>query len=358
MLASKNAGKIPLIILSGFLGSGKTTILNYIVNQPDMKATAIIINEFGEIGIDHMLVETSEEQMIEINNGCICCTVRGDLADKLGSLAMWLDAGRLPQIERVIVETTGLADPAPIMHTMMTDQTLLNRFRLDHVLTVVDSIAGESSLNRYSEAVKQVAIADHLILSKRDLVDTHSDPAAHALLRKMLREINPRAVVHTANRGHIPIELLTSDTEDEGEAALRDFSNWLSTAEQDHDHDDCDHDHAHGANAHHAGGDIRSFVVRFGQIADSAEFNDFLQDTMIEFGEYLLRMKGILNVRERADNPAVIHGVQHVLFPVTWLDEWPDESRESRLVFITEGIDKQRILERFKAFSAQLLEVA
>ena len=354
-MSEKTSQKIPVIILSGFLGSGKTTILNHIVKQPSMEATAIIINEFGEIGIDHMLVETSEEQMIEINNGCICCTVRGDLADKLGSLAMWLDTGRLPDIERVIVETTGLADPAPIMHTMMTDQTLLNRFRLDHVITVVDSIAGKSSLDRYPEAVKQVAIADHLILSKSDLVDTHSDRAETAMLRKRLRDINPRADFHTSIKGQILVDLLAPKTQSEGEAALRDFSNWIAAAEDNHDHDHgaCDHDHVHShdEDAHHAGGDIKSFVIRFGEIADSAEFNDFLQDLMIEFGENLLRMKGILNVRERPDTPAVIHGVQHVLFPVTWLDSWPDECRESRLVFITEGLDKTPVMQRFELFT-------
>ena len=134
--------KIPVVIITGFLGSGKTTLLNHLVRQPHMKMTAIIINEFGEIGIDHLLVETSSEEMIEINNGCICCTVRGDLQDKLGSLSMWLDAGRIPPVERVIVETTGLADPAPIMHTLMTDEHLLNRYRLGGVVTLVDAIAG------------------------------------------------------------------------------------------------------------------------------------------------------------------------------------------------------------------------
>ena len=166
--------KIPVVIITGFLGSGKTTLLNHLVRQPHMKMTAIIINEFGEIGIDHLLVETSTEEMIEINNGCICCTVRGDLQDKLGSLSMWLDAGRIPPVERVIVETTGLADPAPIMHTLMTDEHLLNRYRLGGVVTMVDAIAGSSSIRQFPEAVKQIAIADQLIYSKRDLVESLS----------------------------------------------------------------------------------------------------------------------------------------------------------------------------------------
>ena len=353
-MASHRNRKIPVIIITGFLGSGKTTILNHIVKQPDMKATAVIINEFGEIGIDHLLVETSEEQMIEINNGCICCTVRGDLADKLGSLAMWLDAGKVPPIDRVIVETTGLADPAPIMHTMMTDETLLNRYRLDSVITVVDAIAGASSIGRFSEAMKQVAIADRLILSKGDLVASHSDPAGFAALRARLHEINPRASMHESVNGRIDTEILRCKTDGDAEAAFRDFSDWVAaTADHCHD-DDChdpDHDHSHShAHQHpHETGGITSFVIRLDKAVDQAAFNEFLQDLVIEFGDNLLRMKGILNVEGRPENPAVIHGVQHVMFPVTWLDHWPDEEHSTRLVFITQGLDSKLIRDRFEA---------
>ena len=349
-MANHGDRKIPVIIITGFLGSGKTTILNHIVRQPEMKATAVIINEFGEIGIDHLLVETSEEQMIEINNGCICCTIRGDLADKLGSLAMWLDTGRVPPVERVIVETTGLADPAPIMHTLMTDETLLDRYRLGSVITVVDAVAGSASLARFSEAVKQVAIADRLILTKGDLVARHSDPAAEAALRVRLTELNPRAMLHEAVNGRIDVALLQDAAVDDAQAAFRDFSGWLSAAEGGEEHD-C-HDHHHAAHAHQRAQDedgITSFVIRIGQAVDGRRFNDFLQALVIEFGEKLLRLKGILNVRARPDAPAVIHGVQHVLFPVSWLDRWPDAARDSRLVFITPGLDRRTIQQRFDA---------
>jgi len=340
-MPSHRERKIPVIIITGFLGSGKTTILNHIVKQPDMKATAIIINEFGEIGIDHLLVETSEEQMIEINNGCICCTVRGDLADKLGSLAMWLDAGKVP-------------DPAPIMHTMMTDETLLNRYRLDSVITVVDAIAGASSIDRFSEAMKQVAIADRLILSKGDMVASHSDPAGFAALRARLHEINPRASMHDSVNGRIDTAILRCKTDDDAEAAFRDFSDWIAaTADHCHEHDchDPDHDHSHShAHQHpHETGGITSFVIRLDKAVDQTAFNEFLQDLVIEFGDNLLRMKGILSVGGRPDQPAVIHGVQHVMFPVTWLDHWPDEERSTRLVFITQGLDSKLIRDRFDA---------
>ena len=339
-----------MIVITGFLGSGKTTILNHIVRQPDMQKTAVIVNEFGEIGIDHMLVETSEENMIEINNGCICCTVRGDLADKLGSLAMWLDTGHVPPVDRVIVETTGLADPAPIMHTLMTDENLLNRYRLESVITVVDAIAGAGSITRFPEALKQVAIADHLVLSKGDLVDTHSDPAALAGLRARLREINPRAVHHDAVNGAIDMAMLECKGDDDAQAAFHDFSDWIAAAEDTcrdaecHDHS---HDHGHAHQHAHDDGGITSFVVRLNKPVDTAGFSEFLQDLVIEFGDNLLRMKGILNVAGRPDNPAVIHGVQHVMFPVSWLDAWPDEERTTRLVFITQGLDGKVIQDRF-----------
>jgi G3E family GTPase len=353
-MAGHRDRKIPVIILTGFLGSGKTTILNHIVKQPEMKATAVIINEFGEIGIDHLLVETSEEQMIEINNGCICCTIRGDLADKLGSLAMWLDTGRVPPVERVIVETTGLADPAPIMHTLMTEATLLDRYRLDSVITVVDAIAGGGSLARFSEAVKQVAIADRLILTKGDLVGVHASPDTEAALRTRLAELNPRATVQEAVNGRVDPALLRGAAAEDAQAAFRDFSEWLSAADcggEAHGCHDPHHQHHH-AHAHQRAQDpdgITSFVIRLGNAVDGTRFNDFLQALVIEFGEKLLRLKGILDVRNRPGLPAVIHGVQHVLFPVSWLDRWPDQSRDSRLVFITQGLDRQTIQERFDA---------
>ena len=249
--------KIPVVVITGFLGSGKTTLLNHIVKHPHMNMTAIIINEFGEIGIDHLLVETSSEQMIEMNNGCICCTVRGDLQDKLGSLAMWLDTGRIPPVERVIVETTGLADPAPIMHTLMTDQHLLNRYCLSGVVTVVDAIAGLSSMDRFPEAVKQIAIADQLIFSKKDLVESLSTSYGYLKLKKRVQQINSRAVVHEAEKGAIdPIILLGRETEE----TFADFGGWLSSAEESRS----ESEYRDQLNLHEHGTDqssIRTFVV-------------------------------------------------------------------------------------------------
>ena len=342
--------KIPVVIITGFLGSGKTTLLNHLVKQPHMKMTAIIINEFGEIGIDHLLVETSSEEMIEINNGCICCTVRGDLQDKLGSLSMWLDAGRIPPVERVIVETTGLADPAPIMHTLMTDEHLLNRYRLGGVVTLVDAIAGSSSIRQFPEAVKQIAIADQLIFSKTDLVESLSGRDSYRQLKERVRQINPRASAHEVANGAIdPEDLMPDDTEDT-EEVLADLSQWMDSAEESRHEADCgDHPHAHThAHTHEANqSGIRTFLIELDEPVDRDRFNEFMQNLALEFGENLLRIKGLLNVADRPDQPAVVHGVQHVFFPIRWLDRWPGEDRTSKLVFITQDLEPEAVRARF-----------
>ena len=345
-MTSNNVSKIPVVIITGFLGSGKTTLLNYLVKQPDMKLTAIIINEFGEIGIDHLLVETSTEQIIEINNGCICCTIRGDLQDKLGSLAMWLDTGQISPIERVIVETTGLADPAPIMHTLMTDEHLLNRYSLSAVVTVVDAITGSSSINRFPEAVKQIAIADQLIFSKKDLVDSLSDWDSYLKFKIRVQQINPRAVVHEVVNGVIDPNILFPQETDKNEAVFADFTGWLSSVAESSNETECnDQTHAH----RHAKdqSSIKTFLIELKKPVDREEFNEFIQTLGLEFGENLLRMKGILNVEGRSEQPAVVHGVQHVFFPILWLDEWPNAERNSKLVFITQGLTPDIIQTRF-----------
>ena len=338
--------KIPVVVITGFLGSGKTTLLNHIVKHPHMNMTAIIINEFGEIGIDHLLVETSSEQMIEMNNGCICCTVRGDLQDKLGSLAMWLETGRIPPVERVIVETTGLADPAPIMHTLMTDQHLLNRYCLSGIVTVVDAIAGLSSMDRFPEAVKQIAIADQLIFSKKDLVESLSTSHSYLKLKKRVQQINSRAVVHEAEKGAIDPVILLGRGTDETEETFAEFVGWLSSAEESRS----ESEYSDKLNLHEHGTDqssIRTFVVKLEEPINRNEFNEFIQAFAIEFGENLLRIKGLLSVEDRSDQPAVIHGVQHVFFPIRWLDGWPSEDRTSKLVFITQGLESDIVQARF-----------
>ncbi len=336
-MINNNVSKIPVVIITGFLGSGKTTLLNYLVKQPNMKSSAIIINEFGEIGIDHLLVETSTEEIIEINNGCICCTIRGDLQDKLGSLAMWLDTGRIAPVERVIVETTGLADPAPIMHTLMTDEYLLNRYSLSAVVTLVDAITGSSSINRFPEAVKQIAIADQLIFSKKDLVESLSDWDSYLEFKISVEHINPRAIVHEVVNGAIDPNVLFHQESDKNEAVFADFAGWLDSVEESSNETECN-DQTHGHRHAKDQSGINTFSIELKKPVDRDKFNEFIQALGLEFGENLLRMKGILNVEGRPEQPAIVHGVQHVFFPILWLDKWPNAERSSQLVFITQGL--------------------
>ena len=345
------AEKLPVTIITGFLGSGKTTVLNHLVKQPGMQSTAVIINEFGEIGIDHLLVETSTELMVELNNGCICCTIRGDLADKLGSLAMWLDVGRIPPVARVIVETTGLADPAPIMHTLMTEPDLLARYRLDRLVTVVDAIGGASSLTRFPEAAKQIAVADLLVVSKTDLIDVHSDRTAYAGFLARVRALNPRAPIREVNHGEVEPGALFGSPGDDADSVLAELS-IAGTAAEGCDAEGESGSHAHeGAHRHvyamrEAG--ITSFVIELQKPVDGKRFNEFLHRLAADYGKQMLRMKGIFQVEGAPDRPAVVHGVQHVFFPVSWLKRWPEGMRHSRFVFITQDLSPEVIATRFR----------
>ena len=246
-MSSGATDRLPVTIITGFLGSGKTTLLNRLVKAPGMQSTAVIINEFGEIGIDHLLVETRTEVMVELNNGCICCTIRGDLADKLGSLAMWIDAGRVPPVARVVVETTGLADPAPIMHTLMVEPDLLARYRLDRVVSVVDAIAADDALDRFPEATKQIAVADALVVTKTDLVATHSSPLAYARLRARMESLNPAAAVVEAVGGGIDPALCFGPRPDEIDRTFAELARHRDACP-----DDCAGEGP--AHAHHHGG--------------------------------------------------------------------------------------------------------
>jgi G3E family GTPase len=261
------------------------------------------------------------------------------LQDKLGSLAMWLDTGRIPPIDRVIVETTGLADPAPIMHTLMTDGHLLNRYRLGGVVTLVDAITGLSSIDRFREAVKQIAVADQVIFSKTDLVETLSDRCRYKNLQSRVMQINSRAIVHNVENGKVDSPALLRQFIDQSVDGFADLDSWTEptvespdSAVHTHDTDKCD---------------IKTFTIEFAAPVDREQFNEFLQALANEFGESLLRMKGLLHVKDSPNRPAIIHGVQHVFFPIRWLDSWPDKERKSKLVYITQGLDADVVRSRF-----------
>jgi G3E family GTPase len=352
MSTRPSTDKIPLTVLTGFLGAGKTTILGHLIRQPEMANAAVIINEFGEISLDHELVEKTDGDVIEIKGGCLCCTVRGDLIETLHGLLLKQADGKIKAFDRVIVETTGLADPAPILHTLMSDPMAFTKFRLDGVVTAVDAVNGLSTLNQHDEALKQAAVADLVLLTKLDL----AGGTQRAALEQRLEQINPGLRLLGVEQGRIDASQILDLGPFDPKAKSADVERWLNAeayAGHTHDHDH-DHRHEHHYHAHHDhtenppditrhNAHIRSYSFTLEKPMTLMRLQFFLQLLGMLRGPDLLRVKGIMHVADRPDQPAVIHGVQHIFHPLTWLATWPSESRTSRLVFIVRDIDRDHI---------------
>jgi G3E family GTPase len=346
---------LPVSILTGFLGSGKTTLLSRLLRHPAMGRVALVINEFGEVGIDGALVEAPEEEMVVLDSGCVCCTVRGDLVESLNRLYERRHMGVIPEFDRVLVETTGLADPAPILHTLMNDAGLAARYRLDSVITTVDAVMGASQFERHKESVKQAAVADRLVLTKTDI----AAPDAVSALKAQLEAINPAATPIVAAFGEADPDALFGAGLYDPRNKAPDVRRWLNEeaydaerrahAHHDHVHDrhvcgpDCGHDHhaMGGPDARHKSG-IRSFCLRSDKPLRWADLDEAFGLLLHMHGDRVLRVKGLLNVTE-IEQPVVIHGVQHLFHPPSTLDAWPDADRRSRIVFITEDLDESRV---------------
>ena len=343
----------PVTILTGFLGSGKTTLLNRAMRDPSMANTAVVINEFGEVGLDHMLAARSDDTIMVLENGCLCCTVFGDLVTTLNNLYHAREANEIPRFDHVVIETSGLADPSPLIQAFLSDPTLAGLYRIGTVVATVDAVNGPGTLDNHVESVRQIALADHILITKCDLLEqTHAKEAEAALVAR-LRRLNPAAEISRIDDPAFNVgALLRAEGLDPADAKA-DARAWLNAAayeqQNHHDHDHAhghahDHDHDHDHDHHHLHDrDIASFCfVRETPIAREALrlLLDALQQNL---GPNLLRVKGIVNVAEEPGRPAVIQGAQHLLHNLSWLERWPDADHRSKIVFITQGFDRAEV---------------
>jgi G3E family GTPase len=334
-----NYGELtPVNIITGFLGSGKTTLLQRLLRSPQLSEVAVLVNEFGEVGLDHHLLRGVAESTLLLENGCVCCAVRGDLQKALRNLLSQRARGEVPHFRRVVIETSGLADPAPIAYTLLSEAVLRHHFRLSGIITTVDAVNGASQLGTFSEAVKQASMADRVIVTKADL----SDAPSLAALRARLRALNRSAPIleSTEIRGDVH-RVLTDDIYDV-EGKFREASHW--TAEEAGEHGT--HDHTAG---------VESFTAIFDRPLDWTAFGVWASMLLHRHGADVLRLKGLLNVAG-VPTPVLINGVQHIVHPPSHLEEWPDADRRSRLIFIVRGLQRARI-ERSLAIFNDLINV-
>ena len=350
--------RIPVSIITGFLGAGKSTLLNRLLKDPEMSDAAIIINEFGDVSIDHMLVESAGEGIIELAEGCLCCTVRGELVDTLAELMDGIQTGKLKPVKRVVIETTGLADPAPVMQSVMGNPVIAQNFVLNGMITVVDAVNGLSTLDNHQEAVKQAAVADRLVMTKRALADA----AMISALTARLHALNPRAIIEDGDKTHWSAAgLLDNGLYDAG-SKNADVGRWLGeeTAHDHHDHghdhhhhhgDHDDHHHHHDVNRHDAS--IRSFSIIHDQPISPMAIDMFVDLLRSAHGEKLLRMKAIVKLSDNPARPLVLHGVQNIFHTPERLAAWPDPAdQRTRMVLITKDLPEAFVQDLFAAFTS------
>jgi G3E family GTPase len=335
---------IPVNLITGFLGSGKTTLLNRLLKAPGLANTAVLVNEFGAVGLDHLLLEPVDGETVILQSGCVCCTIRGELADAIRALLSKRERGLVPRFTRVAIETTGLADPAPIVSTLTAEPVLRHHVRLGSIVTTVDAVNGALHLKDNPESLKQVAVADRLVVTKTDL----ADPDTVRALEAELGRLNPTAPILDAVAGPFaPEALMASDVYDPA-SKRGEVARWLSEAAAW----DAAHAAHHGHDPNRHGRDIRAFCLAFDRPLDWTAFGIWLTMLLHAHGRNVLRVKGILNVTG-LPTPVVIHGVQHVVHPPAHLDRWPDAERRSRIVFIVRGLEPALIERSLAAFHRQ-----
>ncbi|WP_428534953.1 CobW family GTP-binding protein [Rhodopila sp.] len=318
----------PVTVLTGFLGAGKTTLLNHLLRQPQMARAAVMVNEFGDIGLDHLLVEKLDDTIVLLNAGCLCCTLRGDLARVLRQM---LPRARRDEIGRIVIETTGLADPAPILATLTTDPVAAAAYRLDGIVTVIDAANGTTHLDGHEEAVLQVAIADRIVISKADLADATE-------LRHRLRVLNPGAPIAEAAHGRVDAAFILDAGLFDANVAAAAFD----LAPDPHPH--------HDPNRHDAR--MSAFCVTLHDPLDWAVVTSWLDTLIASRGQHLLRLKAILNLKAH-HRPVAVHAIRHLMHPPVELPAWPAaDPRTSRMVFITRDLPRAVLEQDLQALLA------
>ncbi|MGO9681666.1 MAG: CobW family GTP-binding protein [Beijerinckiaceae bacterium] len=333
-------------VISGFLGSGKTTLLNRALRDPSMANTAVVINEFGEVGLDQALAAQSDDTIMVLENGCLCCTVFGDLVTTLNNLYHAREAGEIPRFDHVVIETSGLADPSPLIQAFLSDPVLAGLYRIGTVVATVDAVNGPNTLDNHVESVRQVALADHILITKLDLIEPTSAQAAEMELTSRLRRLNPAAKISRVDDPSFSIGTLLRTEGLDPDNAKTDARAWLNAAayeqvdEHHHHHggDHADHDHHHLHDR-----DIASFCFVREEPIPREALRLLLDALQHNLGPNLLRVKGIVHVAEEPERPAVIQGAQQLLHNLSWLERWPDADRRSKIVFITQGFDRAEV---------------
>ena len=339
---------VPVSILTGFLGAGKTTLLNRLIGDPWLSDAALIINEFGDVGIDHLLVESSGDGVIELSDGCLCCTVRGELVDTLADLMDRMQTGRIRPFSRVVIETTGLADPVPVMQSVIGHPALGQSYRLEGLVTVVDAVNGLATLSEHEEARRQVAVADTIVLSKTSLAEDCGD------LRTQLATLNPLARVTKAEDPQLSAQDLFDSGAYDPLARSLDVGRWLSEGQDDHHHHQHAHGHGHAHDVNRHDQHIRADSMVFEKPIAPEALAMFLDLLRSAHGPNLLRMKGIVKLSDDPSRPLVLHAVQALMSEPVRLQAWPEGARqETRLVVITRDMPKGFIAELFSAFAGE-----
>lgn len=341
--------RITANVLTGFLGAGKTSLLKRLLALPSLSGTAVIINEFGEVGLDHLLVEAIDDDIVLLKSGCICCNIRTDLKTALLSLFERSRGGEIPRFSRIAIETTGIADPAPIVATLSADPMLRHHFRVGNIVTVVDVPNGLSNLDAFPESQRQVAVADRIIVSKSDIAPAEDT----ARLRARLETLNPAAEIIELSEVMQPDEALFVRDIHDISARGAEVARWLKAESHAHDHHGHrHHGHAHPAHEHDINrhGDIRAFVLTGDAPLNWARFGLWLSMLLNRHGGEILRLKGLLDI-EGNDSPVVIQGVQHLIHKPMHLDRWPDGVTGTHLVVIARGLDPALVERSFRAFN-------